>query len=916
MHEETRKSTDKRNITSRTFIVYTGLFLVMVCSIYSYFVWTNTSFIWERDGFTQHYQLFFDYISEIRVSINEGSISLWDWNIGLGADVLYSYGYYAIGDPFVYLGLLFPTHLMEAAYHILILLRIWAIGISFLFFLRSQHLSHHSGLAAAIAYAFTHFVIFNVIRHPFFLLPLIWYPLLSLGIEKILKGGSNRLFMVAVTISALSNFYFFYKLTLLTVLYALVRFAYLNKKWDWVSFTKVFLKAAYAYSVGLLISASLFLPMVLGFLDSSRQSGEIGINLLFYPLEYYLALVQHTVSPGSYFWLIGGFPILSVFGFVYIWKKPDYRFIRTTVIILFILALFPFFGSMMNGFSGPYNRFSFSLAFFFSLALAHFLDHREHMDTDYLQKMKRVLILFSVFPFISWVFVDWSIPYMLFPIALGWGIWGYLKLPSDKKLSYLNENRLVIALVMLNLTANALYYYYPFGMNVMDSSIEYGTAEEAYQQVLADGPEYLPDRGLDPYRVGVTSQDSHVRNQFLYLDVMGLNSYLSITNGYVADFAEAIETAGFQIIQPLRNGIDDRRVANHLLGVRYVITDSENESYLPFGYEVVEELSNNKNEQYILAETTDAYPFAYAIGNALPENDFMELNAVEREATLVRNVVLEESVYQELSLEKSSNESDVKKVLFEVKNDENETIILPDDAIRIEEENTQFTIVLENPNELIGHEWFIRLDGLDYRPFEQSPWLRQSTNYRLAVNDGHQRKSIYQSDQYSFSSFFHREHMLFNMGYVTEKDEKEQVEIVVDQPGIYALDEITVYAVPVSAQEDERIAAEKRARALDIHVFSDERLEGEITADANEILVTAIPFSTGWSAVVNGEESDVLKTNLGFVGVELTAGENNIEFTYRTPYLRMSMGLTLVGIILAALNMKRWSKTNSIKSND
>ncbi|WP_423188664.1 YfhO family protein [Alkalibacterium sp. f15] len=916
MHEETRQLTDKRDITSRTFLVYTGLFLVMVSAIYSYFVWTNTSFIWQNDGFTQHYQLFFDYISKIRGWVTEGNISLWDWNIGLGADIIHSYGYYAIGDPFVYLALLFPSHLMEAAYHILILLRIWAIGISFLFFVRSQHLSHHAGLASAIAYAFTHFVIFNVTRHPFFLLPLIWFPLLCLGIDKILKGDSSRLFMVAVTVSALSNFYFFYKLTLLTVLYALVRFAYLNKKWDWASFTKVFLKAAYAYGVGLLISASLFLPMVFGFLDSSRQAGELGINLLFYPLEYYLALVQHTVSPGSYFWLIGGFPILSIFGFVYIWKKPDYRFIRTTVIVLFVLALFPFFGSMMNGFSGPYNRFSFALPFFFSLALAHFMDQREHMDKDYLQKMRWVLVLFSVLSFITWVFIDGSLPYMTFPVTLGWVIWGYLKLPSDKKLSHFNENRLVVVLVMLNLTANALYYYYPFGMNKMDSSIEYGTAEEAYQQVLADGPEYLPDRGLDPYRVGVTSQDNHVRNQFLYLDVMGLNSYLSITNGYVSDFAKAIETAGFQVIQPLRNGIDDRRIANHLLGVRYIITDSENESYLPFGYEVVEELSNNENEQYILAETTDAYPFAYAIGNAISEKDFMELNAVEREAALVENVVLEESVHQEFSLEKASNESAVKEIRFEVKNDENETISLPDDEILIEEENTQFTLVLEDPDELIGHEWFIRLDGLDYRPFEQSPWLRQSTNYRLAVNDGQQRKSIYQSDQYSFSSYFHRENMLFNMGYVTENDEKEQVDIVVDQAGIYALDEIAVYAVPVSAQEDERIAAEKRERALDIKVFSDERLEGEIIADANELLVTAIPFSAGWSVMVNGEERDVLNTNLGFVGVELTAGENNVQFTYRTPYLRLGMGLTLVGIILAALNMKSWGKTNDEKSND
>lgn len=904
MSEKTTHSTDRRAISSRTFIVYSGLFLIMVCSIYSYFVWTGTSFIWENDGFTQHYQLFFDYVSKLRESISGGGLSFWDWNIGTGADVLHSYGYYVIGDPFVYLGLLFPVSLMEVAYHVLILLRIWAVGVSFIFFLKSQHISHHSSLAAAIAYSFTHFVMFNVTRHPFFLLPLIWYPMLCLGIEKILKGKTNRLFIVAVALSALSNFYFFYKLTLLTVLYAIIRFAYLHNNWNWSVFTKVFLKSAYAYVVGVLISAGLFLPMVFGFLESSRESGETGINLLFYPLEYYLALIQHSISPGSYFWLIGGLPILSVFGFLYIWKKPDYRFIRTTIIVLFVLLLFPFFGSIMNGFSGPYNRFSFALPFFFSLALANFLDKREQIEGKYLEKVKWVLIVLSLFTGITWAYFGDSLPSMLFPVLLGWGVWGYYKGSLNIRLSYLKESRLLIGIIMINMAANAMYYYYPFGMDAMDGSIPYGTAEEEYQQVLADGQDYLPDRGMDPYRVGVTSQDNHVRNQFLYLDVMGLNSYLSVTNGNITDFARTIETAGFQVIQPLRNGVDDRRIANHLLGVDYIITEAENESFLPFGYEVLEELKNNQNEDYILAETPNAYPFAYTIGNALPEQAFLELNAVEREAAFVENVILEDSVFQTLSLEKSFVESPVKELDYEVMDDGSEPVSLPDSDIRIQKEHTEFTLILEEPEELIDHEWFIRFEGLDYHPLDESPWLRQSTNYRLSVTDGQQVKSIYQSDKYSFSSYFHREHMLFNMGHVAETDDIDQVQITVDRPGVYSLDDISVYALPVSEQEDERIADEKNERALDIDLFSNDRIEGNVDADANEILVTSIPFSAGWSATVNGEQRDALKTNVGFVGVSLDEGENSIELTYRTPYLNLGLALSLLGIILAFVPKK------------
>ncbi|MCC5894721.1 MAG: YfhO family protein [Alkalibacterium sp.] len=905
MHQKTSPKINRNSISSRTFLVYSGLFLVMICLIYSFFVWTGTSFIWENDGFTQHYQLFYDYISKLRGAISGEGVSFWDWNIGMGADVLYSYGYYVIGDPFVYLGLLFPASLMELAYHVLTLLRIWAVGVSFIFFLKSQHLSHHSSLAAAIAYSFTHFVVFNVTRHPFFLLPLIWYPLLCLGIEKILQGKSSRLFVFAVALSALSNFYFFYKLTLLTVLYAMIRFAYLHSKWDWSIFLKAFLKAAYGYSVGLLISAGLFLPMVVGFLDSSRESGETGINLLFYPLEYYLALVQHSISPGSYFWLIGGLPILSVFGFVYIWKKPHYRYIKTTIIVLFVLLLFPFFGSMMNGFSGPYNRFSFALPFFFSLALGYFLDNLKQIEGAYLKKMMWVMSVFSVLTIIAWAYFGDPLPTMLFPVLLGWGLLGYFKRSMHNSLSFLKESRLLIGFVMINMAANAMYYYYPFGMNAMEGSIPYGTAEEEYRQVLADGPDYLPERGTEPYRVGVTSQDNHVRNQFIYLDVMGLNSYLSVTNGNLTDFASTIETTGFQLIQPLRNGVDDRRIANHLLGVNYIITAAENESFLPFGYEVVEELENNQNEDYILAETPNAYPFAYAIGNALSEQEFMNLNAVERESSLVENVVLEDTVFQELSIETSPDGASVRELDYEVLDSGNDPVSLPDSDIQIQEAQTEFTLILDEPEELIGHEWFIRFEGLDYHPLDESPWLRQSMNYRLSVSDGQQVKSIYQSDKYSFSSYFHREHMLFNMGHMTETDDIDQVQITVDRPGIYSLDDISVYALPVSAQEDERIASEKNERALDIDLFSNDRIEGNVDAAANEILVTSIPFSTGWSATVNGQQRDVLKANVGFVGISLDEGENRIELTYRTPYMSVGLALSLVGITLALVDLKK-----------
>ena len=53
----------ENDATKKTAIYYTGLFLVMTALIYGYFVKEQKSFIWEGDGFSQHYLVFKDYLS-------------------------------------------------------------------------------------------------------------------------------------------------------------------------------------------------------------------------------------------------------------------------------------------------------------------------------------------------------------------------------------------------------------------------------------------------------------------------------------------------------------------------------------------------------------------------------------------------------------------------------------------------------------------------------------------------------------------------------------------------------------------------------------------------------------------------------------------------------------------------------------
>ena len=61
-------------------------------------------------------------------------------------------------------------------------------------------------------------------KHPYFSNPMIYLPLVLMGIEKIYKKEKPYLFICATAVAAMSNFYFFYMISIFMVLYAAFRY--------------------------------------------------------------------------------------------------------------------------------------------------------------------------------------------------------------------------------------------------------------------------------------------------------------------------------------------------------------------------------------------------------------------------------------------------------------------------------------------------------------------------------------------------------------------------------------------------------------------------------------------------------------------------------------------------------------------
>lgn len=212
------------------FLIYTILFLVVCTIVFSWYFLTGRTLIWQGDGWTQHYRALVYYAKYLRTILrsiiyeHRLVVPQWDFSLGEGNDILQTLHYYVMGDPFAFFSVLVPTRFLHVYYDFMVLFRMYLAGVAFsCLCFHQKRMGRCAVMAGTLTYVFCYWAIYNAARHPYFLNPMIYFPMLVMGIERILRKEKPYLFILSVGLSAVSNFYFFYMLSLLTALYAVIR---------------------------------------------------------------------------------------------------------------------------------------------------------------------------------------------------------------------------------------------------------------------------------------------------------------------------------------------------------------------------------------------------------------------------------------------------------------------------------------------------------------------------------------------------------------------------------------------------------------------------------------------------------------------------------------------------------------------
>lgn len=910
LSEEKRSHIKNDNVcrgTGKYYLFYSVTFLLVAAIIYSVFFVENKSLVYALygDGHICFNSLVY-YGSWLRKILTEHCIPMWDMKIGYGSDIFMTLSWETLGDPFNLLAVFFNADNMEYLYDFLAIFRIFLAGLTFSIYSRYHGNRDIPTLAGSIMYAFCGFVLFAGVRDVYFMSPVIYFPLLLLGIDKIFDRKKPYVLIIFTAIAAIANFYYFYMLTVFTVIYALFRFfvkyGKLKKnKIYFQSFFKIFLSCALNYLIGIMIASVQLIPLV-SYIGNSERGQQSYYVPRFYSLEFYAKVFSGFISSASNTaWThLGYAPIMLVSVLVlFIVKKKRYIPYRVAFIMCSLFMCLPVMGSILNGMTYPVNRWIWAFSMLNSYIFVITLDDVFSLDRHSLRLITILSAAYAVICLIPGQLrtrqMKWMDLILAVSVLVIIAVCGYYRKNniSDMRLA----DRAALVCVLAGVIANGLFRFAPFGSNYAAGFVDAGQAWKLLDEnTTADAAKNLKD--IETVRCDFMDDVLPMCNIPMNHGINGTDFYFSLADGNVTRYMDD-ENVNVEM-EHRYSGVDDRTMLERLASVRYCITAKDASVFVPYGYERYE-ISQAGTDQkkdgtladYDVYENKNSLPLGYSYDSIMKKSDYDKLTAVQKQQTIMQCAVVDDMVYEELSgvmdLGHPTYTDTDTDMSYKTGKGVNVSIAsnASNGSIDIDSENAQITLDIDCKAD---SEIYLVISGLKYGKKDNDDGSRTEVSF---VRDGSEKKLVVYSEKHPFNHG--RGDYIVNLGYNKESGGRS-IKVTFPDKGIFRYDSIKAVCQPmneVSAQTD-RLSAD----SLDNVNLATNEISGKIHTESDKILCVSVPFSKGWKASVDGEKTDIVKINDLYIGIPIRAGEHDVKLTYSTPGRNAGICVSVIGILL------------------
>lgn len=910
-----KKLDKKRNIDF--YLLYTLVFLAVALALYLKFFANGKSLVWSHDGVPQHLNSLAYYGKYLRKVLHtlfiehKLSLPLWDMHIGYGSDILTTLHYYVIGDPLTLLSVFVPASKTEALYAFLIFLRIYLAGIAFSRYSFYHKNSKQATFTGTMIYIFAGWTIYAAMKHPYFSNPMIYLPLILLGIDKIYKKQKPYVFIWSVSLAGLSNFYFFYMLGIFMVLYAIFRYFDLFADRSIKNIGK-WLGVFAVYSViAVLIAAVILLPVILPVFGTDRFKAENYVPL-FYDRIYYEKYLGCLIGENMIQWGVAGYTAVSLAGvFVLFSKKKKYTALKAGFVLLNVFLLLPYAGHVLNGLSYVSNRWIWA----YGMLIAYiFVKIYPELFALTLTEKRKVFVMLLIYCILALLPEAARTQRNLMAMVL-------LSLSTFTVLSFGNiftRERNLTVMVAGFLIAGILFnmhYQYSYEKDYLSEFTDSGEALEKLETGVDRAVLSTDDPSVYRYDQMDTNSSENSSMQ------MGTNStayYFSVASSSIANFFDEmyLNTPWEQHY----NNLDGRTILDRLASVKYFVVKKGKESDLPYGYSRLSGEAEKNGKTYLAYADEDALPLGYTYDSWISREDYDKMTVTEKQQALLQGVVLDDSSLPET--ETHFNDREVSYYTSEGKG-----CRLKNGKVVVTQENAQLKLVFKGEE---NAETYLITEGLDYEglspremisdkkwskmtTYEQNKLLEENSNWRywkesqkasIQIGGRFLKKTI-QIFTDKYNAYSGKHNFLCNTGY-SEKG-RHTITLTFENTGVYSFDSLKIYCQPMT-EIDSQTSKLGEEVLTDVKIGNNE-INGKISLSDTKALVLSIPYSEGWTAYVDGEETELKEANTMYMALELPKGDHEIHLVYWTPYLRTGLCLTCIGvlcyIVLVLINRKK-----------
>lgn len=232
------KNPNKRNIFQRIFsdcsycwisVMCTALIMLLVYFCYNLFPFGDTTIL-RMDLYHQYGPLF----AELYDRVTGLKSMIYSWNTGLGGPFLGNYFNYLASPSAIFMLLLGHKNMPEAIAAMILAKAAFASGSFTLYLKKSQKRHDFTTAAFGVLYAMCGYFVayyWNVM----WIDAMVYFPMVMYGVERIINRRKPSVYIAALTLTLLSNYYMGYMTCIFSVIYFLV---YFISNYEFLSFTE------------------------------------------------------------------------------------------------------------------------------------------------------------------------------------------------------------------------------------------------------------------------------------------------------------------------------------------------------------------------------------------------------------------------------------------------------------------------------------------------------------------------------------------------------------------------------------------------------------------------------------------------------------------------------------------------------